>query len=141
MCLQFEDAVYELAVAGKKLWLSPSGTSYGVYQKILEGAEESLDPSRGKRRRMEHGYSPGQARVHEAANPIQLAKAVKVCPSLHRSVRYAFLFTWCRSVTPVNARFLRYQSEKVSPHIATFSLCAAVSWCRSDICAGVAPCD
>lgn len=70
--------MYELAKDSKKLWLSPSGVSYGTYQKVLEGAEEARDSSRGKRRRTEHGHSPGQAGVHEAQSPIQLAKAVKV---------------------------------------------------------------
>lgn len=80
--------MYELAKDSKKLWLSPSGVSYGTYQKVLEGAEEARDSSRGKRRRTEHGHSPGQAGVHEAQSPIQLAKAVKVCLPACVSVYY-----------------------------------------------------
>ena len=58
--------------------MSPTGVSYGTYQKALEGAEEASDGSRGKKRKTDNGAAAQDAGIIEAGSPIQLAKAVKV---------------------------------------------------------------
>lgn len=79
--LQFEASVLELARSDKKLWVSPTGVSYGTYRTVLHGAKQAAEGSRGKRRKTDNGEAAPQARVHEAASPIQVAKAVKVLPN------------------------------------------------------------
>lgn len=79
-CMQFPAAAAELAKGGAKLWLNPSGVSWGIYQKVLEAQPTSS--SRGKRRKTEtNGTAAGgaaQPNVLEAQSPVQNFKAIKV---------------------------------------------------------------
>jgi hypothetical protein len=82
-CLQFDKVVYDLAKGGTKLWLDPNKTSFGTYQKVLDGQHTASGGSRGKKRKAADGGNADNGEiasaVHESQSPIQVPKSIKVC--------------------------------------------------------------
>ena len=82
--MQFPAAAAELAKGGARLWLNPSGVSWGIFQKVVEA--QPAEGGRGMRRKTEsngsavNGAAAGAAQpnVLETDSPVQWFKAIKV---------------------------------------------------------------
>lgn len=88
--MQFPTAAEDIAKGGKKLWVDPTGLSWGIYQKVLNAMPESTNT---KRRKTETNgpttsaaaapTAAAQPNLHEAMSPIQMFKAIKACCCSH----------------------------------------------------------